>query len=106
MLNIYQILLTSYEQVIHINDDKYLSFGFAPDEQRVVRLGHVEAASRVCGVLSVVEVLFPGFPLIMHAFACFASSSMSLSSSFVQICIEHLTVRGVSSHSDVVFTNH
>ena len=36
-------MLSSYDQVIHINDDKYLSSGVTPDEQRVVGLGHVEA---------------------------------------------------------------
>ena len=36
-------MLSSYDQVIHINDDKYLSSGVALDYQRVVKLGHVEA---------------------------------------------------------------
>ena len=36
-------MLSSYDQVIHINDDKYLSSRVAPDEQSVVGLGHVEA---------------------------------------------------------------
>ena len=47
-------MLSSYDQVIHINDDKYLSFGVAPDEQRVVGLGHVEAdLVKILGYLQV-----------------------------------------------------
>ena len=42
MLNIYK-MLSFYDQVIHINDDKQVSSRVAPDEQRVVRLGLVQA---------------------------------------------------------------
>ena len=36
-------MLSSYDQVIHIYYDKYLSSGVAPDEHRVVKLGNFEA---------------------------------------------------------------
>ena len=45
--------------------------------------------------LSVVEVFFPGLPLIVPALA--------LSSSFIRVCIKHLTIICLASHSDMVF---
>ena len=81
-------MLSSYDQVIHINDDKYLSFGVAPDEQRVVGLGHVEAD--LVKILGYLRMLDSG--CLLEAIERLKESTICM----VQIRTLHL--RGKSKH--------
>ena len=56
-------MLTSYDQDIYINDAKYLTSGVAPDEQRVVKLGHIEA--NLVKILGYLRML--GFGCLLEA---------------------------------------